>query len=154
MKNKKYLIDKEYLLSKFDGKGGWTYTRIPEIKQNPKNNFGWVMVNGFIDNHEVVRHKLMPMGDGSLFLSLNAKLRKILKKESGDSVRVRFYIEETLLVLTAEIISCFENEQSCVLDNYNKLESKKQQSWLDYIYKSYSEQIKADRIVEMILDLQ
>lgn len=28
------LVDKEYLLEKFPGKGGWTYALIPEILQD------------------------------------------------------------------------------------------------------------------------
>lgn len=27
----KPLVDKDYLLQKFEGKGGWTYAEIPEI---------------------------------------------------------------------------------------------------------------------------
>ena len=29
------LVDKEYLLEKFPGKGGWTYAMIPEVLQDP-----------------------------------------------------------------------------------------------------------------------
>ena len=34
----KPLVDKEYLLEKYPGKGGWTYARIPEIAQGEQCN--------------------------------------------------------------------------------------------------------------------
>lgn len=43
------LVDKEYLLEKFPGKGGWTYALIPKILQDKHSHFGWVIVNGSID---------------------------------------------------------------------------------------------------------
>ena len=49
MKREKPLVDKQYKLEKFQGKGGWTYARIPEIIQDKKAHFGWVKVRGSID---------------------------------------------------------------------------------------------------------
>ncbi len=40
----KPLVDKLYLLEKIAGKGGWTYTTIPEIPQDKHSSFGWVKV--------------------------------------------------------------------------------------------------------------
>jgi hypothetical protein len=40
--NAEPLVNKEYLLEKSPGKGGWTYTVIPEILPDPKSPFGWV----------------------------------------------------------------------------------------------------------------
>jgi hypothetical protein len=36
----KPLIDKKYLLEKFQGKGGWTYASIPDISQDKHSPFG------------------------------------------------------------------------------------------------------------------
>lgn len=47
------LVDKEYLLEKFPGKGGWIYALIPEILQDKYSHFGWVIVNGSIDGYEI-----------------------------------------------------------------------------------------------------
>lgn len=75
-------IDKDYLIEKFPGKGGWTYAGIPELSQNSKNPFGWVKVFGFIDTIELSHYKLMPMGEGRLFMPVKAAYRKKLKKRS------------------------------------------------------------------------
>ena len=61
MKKEIALVDGEYLLMKFPGKGGWTYAEIPEVFQNRDNPFGWVKVKGSIDNYELRQHKLMPI---------------------------------------------------------------------------------------------
>ena len=40
--NEKLLANKEYLLEKSPGKGGWTYTVIPEILPDKNAPFSWV----------------------------------------------------------------------------------------------------------------
>jgi hypothetical protein len=74
------LVNGDYLLQKFPGKGGWTYAAIPEILQNKKNPFGWVKVKGSVDGYELKQYKLMPMGEGRLFLPVKAAIRKKIKK--------------------------------------------------------------------------
>ncbi|MDN3710415.1 hypothetical protein QW060_26720 [Myroides ceti] len=44
--HQKPLTDKQYLLEKFAGKGGWTFVRIPEIAPDRNRAFGWVRVSG------------------------------------------------------------------------------------------------------------
>ncbi len=73
MEKEEPLIDANYLLEKIPGKGGWTYAAIPEIIQDKNTPFGWVTVRGFIDNYELKHYKLMPMGNGHLFLPLTQK---------------------------------------------------------------------------------
>lgn len=88
MKAPKPLVNRTYLLEKFPGKGGWTYALIPEIKPDPHAWFGWISVKGTIDDIDLPRCKLMPKGDGQLFLPVNAAMRKKLKKQAGDSVQI------------------------------------------------------------------
>ena len=38
------LVDKDYLLERTPGNGGWTYAPIPEVPQDKKAPFGWVKV--------------------------------------------------------------------------------------------------------------
>ena len=103
-------IEKEYLLEKFTGKGAWTYALIPEIAQNKNNPFGWVSVSGYIDNYELNNYKLMPFGQGILFLPLSAKVRKLIKKEAGDRVLIKLNVLTIPDKLSAEVIECLNNE--------------------------------------------
>ncbi len=93
--NAKPLVDKDYRLDKFPGKGGWTYTLIPEIAPDPYAPFGWVKVKGTIDGVPIGNYHLMPFYKGSqqLFLSVKADIRKKIKKEAGDTVRVVLYLD-------------------------------------------------------------
>jgi len=64
------LVDKDYLLQKMPGKGGWTYVMLPEISSDKHTHFGLVKVKGTIDNYEIDNYNLMPMGNGNLILSV------------------------------------------------------------------------------------
>ena len=75
--NAKLLTDQKYLLEKFPGKGGWTYAKIPEIKPEKNNPFGWLCVNGFIDDYEIKNYHLMPMGNGGLFLTRISRIARM-----------------------------------------------------------------------------
>ncbi|MEO1053604.1 MAG: DUF1905 domain-containing protein [Bacteroidota bacterium] len=81
-------VNKKYLLKKLPGKSGWTYAEIPKIPQDRKAHFGWVRVNGSIDDYPLNKFKLMPMGNGTLFQPVKAAIRKKIGKEAGDHVQI------------------------------------------------------------------
>jgi len=87
----KPLIDATYLLEKFDTEDGWTFACIPETPKNKSGRFGWVKVSGWINDYELISHTLMPMGNGTLFISIKTEIRKKIRKELGDSVRIVLY---------------------------------------------------------------
>lgn len=91
---RQYLVNKEAFLEKFPGKGGWTYVRFAEIPKNPDTYFGMYRIKGSIDDYEIKRAHLMPMGNGQLFLPVNAAIRKKIRKEAGDRVHVVLYQDE------------------------------------------------------------
>ena len=105
-----WLVNGYYTLEKFPGKGGWTYASIPEIAQNKNNPFGWLQISGFIDFYELKKYKLMPMGNGTLFLPVKAEIRKKIKKEAGDSVIVKIYIDEGAPIIPDELLACLKDE--------------------------------------------
>jgi len=148
-----WLIDGDYLLEKFPGKGGWTYASIPEIKPDPRAPFGWVQVNGFIDTYLLEQVKLMPMGNGSLFLPLKASIRKILKKQAGDFVRVKIKIDNSPLQIPEEIKACLEFESKELLESFTNLRTSTQKAYLDWIYQARTEDTKSKRILKMMNEL-
>ncbi len=148
--DKKHLVNSEYLLQKFPGKGGWTYAEIPEIPQNKNNPFGWVKVKGSIDTYPLSQYKLMPMGNGKLFLPVKAAIRKAIKKEAGDYVHLILNIDSSALVIPQEILACFDNEPKEVLNNFLAFSEGQQKAYLDWIYDAKTDDTKAKRILEMI----
>ena len=147
------LVDSTYLLQKFPGKGGWTYAEIPEILQNKENPFGWVKVRGSIDDFELKHVKLMPMGNGKLFLPVKAAIRKKIKKQEGDTVHVILFEDELPLEIPSELMECFEHEPKEALQNFQALTEGQQKTYLDWIYEAKTDETKVSRIAQMMDEL-
>ncbi len=145
-----YLVDEEFLVEKFPGKGGWTYISIPQISASKNSPFGWVRISGFVDDYELNQFKLMPMGGGKLFLPLKSSIRKQIKKEQGDMVRVRVYIDETPTELTDELLECFATEDPALLVKFKSMPQFEQKAIIQNIYDSKTEDDKAERIAKLL----
>jgi hypothetical protein len=115
----KALVNKMYLLEKFEGKGGWTFARIPEVKKDKSRPFGWVRVCGSIDNVMIKGYHLMPMGEGKLFLPVNAEIRKKTGKSAGDRVHIILYPDDKPTEIPPELIDCLQDEPEA----FNKFEN-------------------------------
>ena len=148
------LVNSDYLLEKYHGKGGWTYASIPEIQQNKNNPFGWVKVKGSIDDYEQKNYKLMPMGEGKLFLPVKAEIRKKIKKEAGDYVRVILYNDDSPLEIPAELIRCFDNEPPHLFNTFNAFTEGEQKAYIDWIYAAKTDNTRVNRIVKMMRNLE
>lgn len=106
----KPLVNKTYLLEKFPGKGGWTFVRIPEITKDKRAHFGMVKVRGTIDDYEIRKYHVMPMGNGGMFLPVNAAIRKNIKKQEGDQVRIILFLDNEPLEVPEEMLLCLQEE--------------------------------------------
>ena len=152
MCTKNLLIDQNYLLEKFPGKGGWTFARIPEVPLQKNSPFGWAKVKGSIDDYELKSYKLMPMGDGTLFLPVKAAIRKKIKKEAGDTVHVILYEDELPAKVPQEIIDCLESEPEAK-EQFWKLTDDQRRFRLNIIYSAKTDETKAKHLVKMIEEL-
>ncbi|MFK8105177.1 MAG: YdeI/OmpD-associated family protein [Saprospiraceae bacterium] len=154
MSSEKPLVDRRFLLEKFPGKGGWTFARLPEISSNQNRPFGWVTVKGKIDDYELNKHKLMPMGDGSLFFSVKAAIRKKIGKQVGDYVHLCLFADEGPTEIPSEIQACFEQEAPNIQQNFLAFSPTERQTYLNWIYEAKTEEDKAQRILKMMTRLQ
>ena len=143
------IVDHEYLLKKFPGKGGWTYAEIPEISQNPSNPFGWVKVKGSIDGYKISQFKLMPMGNGRLFLPVKTAIRKAIKKEAGDIVKIILYPDDSPVNIPEFIMKCFDMESDHLLENFKKLPDGEQKQYIDWINSAKKQDTIDQRILRM-----
>jgi len=146
---KKALVDKKYLMQRMSGKGGWSYIEIKEISPDHKAHFGMVRVKGSIDSYELKQYNLMPMGNGNLFLPVKAEIRKKIKKEAGDLVHVKLYLDASPLVIPQELIDCL-NEYPEAMKFYERLTQSEKRLYLNWVYSAKQEDTKANRIVKMI----
>ena len=145
----KPLVNKKYLLEKFQGKGGWTFAKIPDIPQDKKAHFGWVKVRGTIDGYEIRKYHLMPMGNGKLFLPVKAEIRKKINKKEGDWVHVILYPDTEPLELPDEMRLCLEDEPKAYRF-FKSLSESEQKFYIQWIYSAKKEETKVDRLAKAI----
>ena len=145
----KPLIDKKYLLEKFPGKGGWTYAIIPEVLQDKHAYFGWVKVKGFIDDFELKNYRLMPMGNGMLFLPVRAEIRKKIGKKEGDWVHVKLFADNDALEIPKELMLCLEDEPQA-LKNFLTYTESEQKAYIDWILGAKKEETKIERMADTV----
>jgi Domain of unknown function (DUF1905)/Bacteriocin-protection, YdeI or OmpD-Associated len=145
----KPLVNKKYQLFKYPGKGGWIYAVIDEIAPNKKNRFGWVQVSGSVDGFALKRYKLMPMGNGKLFLPVRAEIRKAIGKKEGDTVQVILYADNSAMEIPEEFLLCLEDEPAAKKFFFALTESE-QAFYIKWIYAAKQEATKTRRIVDAI----
>ena len=145
VERKKPLVNKNYLLEKYPGKGGWTYAAIPEVLQDKSKPFGWVKVKGSIDTFEFKNYRLMPMGNGKLFLPVKAEIRKKIKKKEGDSVRIILFADEDSLEIPDELLVCL-NDDPLAHKTFTSLPEGEQKAYINWIYSAKKEETKIERI--------
>lgn len=149
MKEQLPLIDKEYLLEKFPGKGGWTFAKIPEIMQNKNTPFGWVRVRGTIDHFEIKNYNLQPMGDGSLFLPVKAEIRKKINKKEGDYVHIILFTDNLPTEIPEELKLCLMDEPM-VYETFLNYSNGEQKTIIEWIYSAKTDITKVERIAKTI----
>jgi hypothetical protein len=149
MTEEKPIIDQLYLLQKFPGKGGWTFALIPEIPMEKRFPFGWMKVRGSIDNYILEHYKLMPDGKGHLFLPVKSEIRKFIKKEAGDWVRIILFEDHSSKQIPEEILDCLK-VAPLALTRFHELPEWEQKYYMDSIIEAKKQDTKVERIVKMI----
>jgi hypothetical protein len=147
------LVNKQYKLHKFPGKGGWTYAEIPEIPQDRKAHFGWVRVKGSIDDYTFSDYRLMPMGNGKLFLPVKAAVRKKIGKQEGDFVKVILYKDESDLQIPSDLLQCLADEPKAQ-EKFFRLQENVQREFIQWIWSAKKEETIVERmaaVIEMLL---
>src|SRR5690606_6883948 len=145
----KPLVDKQYQLKKFSGKGGWTYAEIPEIPQDKTQPFGWRNVRGSVDGVDLGQFRLMPMGNEKLFLPLRADIRKKIKKKEGDFVHIVLYPDNGHVAVPEEVMVCLQDEPKA-LAFFNNLRESEKKAYLQWVKAAKNEHQKVERIATMI----
>jgi hypothetical protein len=146
------LVDKDYLLEKFPGKGGWTYALIPEIMPDKNAPFSWVKVKGSIDGVEISKYHLMPSGKGALFLSVRADIRKKINKQAGDYVHVILELDNEPLEVPEELLLCLQDDPE-TFRFFNSLNEIERHNYVKWIYSAKTDKTKVERIAKTLIRL-
>jgi hypothetical protein len=143
------LVNGIYLLEKFGGKGGWTYVALPEVAPDKHAPFGWIKVKGTIDDYELSNCRLMPLGNGVLFLPVKAAIRKQIGKRQGDRVSLVLVADDNPIAIPEELLQCLQ-DYPAEHDIFLSYSEGAQKAFIDWIYSAKTESTKADRIAKML----
>ena len=148
----KPLASGTFLMEKIPGKGGWTYVALPKVSPDKNAPFGWRKVKGTIDDYEIKRYHLMPMGNGKLFLPVKAEIRKKIRKQAGDRVRITLFPDDSLLEIPAELLLCLQDEPAA-LSYFNSLRERDQEDYIKWIYSVKTLVTRDERMAKAITKL-
>jgi len=132
-------------------KTGWTYIEIPgELSEllNPGVKKSY-RVKGKLDNYSIKAVALLPMGDGSFIMALNAEMRKGIKKQKGDQLSVKLELDTEELKPSSELLEILADEP-LALKKFNSLTKGHQNYFSKWIESAKTDATKAKRIVYTI----
>lgn len=142
-------------IEKFNKQGektGWTYVIIPEavalqLKPGNKKSF---RIKGTIDNYAIKGVAVMPMGDGSFILALNAAMRKDIKKLKGATVQLKITADTDEVPVPEELLLCLEDEPKAKAFFNNGLLKSHRNYYIRWSEGVKGEAAKAKRIAAII----
>lgn len=146
---KKPLVSKKYKMEKYPGKGGWTYIVIAEIPITARQRGGFVRVKGLVDDVEINGYNLFPMKDGRMFFPIKADIRKKIKKEAGDSIKVVLYRDVEPTHIPGELLECLRDEPKAH-KKFHALPDSHKRQYIEWIYESKKDTTRAERIASLI----
>jgi hypothetical protein len=139
---------------KFDKQGektGWTYINIPakiaqQLKPGNKKSF---RVKGKLDNFEITKVALVPMGEGDFIMAVNADMRKGTGKRKGATLDVQLLADDSPILPPAELLECMADEPEA-LKHFNSLPQGHRNYFTKWIDSAKTDITKAKRIALVI----
>ena len=134
----------------FDEQGektGWTYFVIPaDIVQRIKPGYKKIFrVKGKLDNFKIKSVAIMPMGDGSFIMPVNAAMRKGMGKRKGAMITASLEADNTPVKLNEDFVTCL-NDEPAALEYFNSLSGSHRNYFSKWIDSAKTEPTKTKRI--------
>ncbi len=128
-------------------KTGWTYIEVPEeiaaqLMPSTKTSF---RIKGRLDNFEIQKQAVLPMGGGKFILTLNAAIRKGIKKGKGATINVWLKVDHAPLLINTDFLDCLNDEPDAV-KTFASLTKSHQLYFSKWIESAKTEITKAKRI--------
>ena len=132
-------------------KSGWTYIEIPSdiaLKLYPSNKKSF-RVKGHLDQHPIKGIALLPMGQGSFIMPLNAVIRKAIHKNVGAMLSVVLQVDLKKPEINKELMECLDNEPE-LLSFFNELTKSHQNYFSKWIDNAKTAETKTKRITRIL----
>ena len=146
------IFNDEIQLQKGEGKGAWTFITMPVMSNLPKKKNSTVKVRGFIDDYALEGIHIWAMKKGT-FLAVKADIRKAIKKEAGDTVKLQLFLDEAGQVIPEDFLECLSDEPK-LLAHFQKQSRAKQRETIDWIFAAKTEDEKVNRMAKAIEKLE
>ena len=145
------------LLQRFAQKGektGWTYIDIPvdvseALKPGQKTSF---RVKGKLDAFAIRQVALIPMGDGTFIMAVNADMRRGIRKEEGATIHVELAFDNDSMALSADLMACLADDLTA-LNFFNTLSKGHQTYFSNWIEDAKTVETKTRRITQAVMGL-
>lgn len=145
-------FDDYCLLEKQEAKGGWTFITMPVMPHLPKKKNSTVRVRGFIDDYELKDIHIWAMKKGT-FLAVKAEIRKAIKKEHGDSIKLVLFLDEPQMVIPEDFLECLREEPK-LLKLFEDYTDQQKKEITDWIFAAKTEDEKITRIAKTLEKLE
>lgn len=148
------MIRFETILQQFGEKGdktGWTYIQVPQdiAEQLQPGSRKTFRVKGKIDAFAIKGVALMPMGDGSFMLPVNAAMRKGIHKKKGAMVDVSISVDKTPPAIPPALKECLEDEPKA-MEFFQQLTLSNRNYFIKWVEGVKNEMAQAKRIAQII----
>ncbi len=142
------------LLKKFAEQGektGWTFIEVSadlamQLKPNNRKSF---RVKITLDGKLFEGVAMIPMGEGTFILAINAGMRKAIGKQKGDEIAVTAEIDEKGYQLCADFVACLQDEPRA-WSYFNTLPKGHQVYFSKWIESAKTIETKSKRIANSV----
>ena len=146
------------ILKKFAKNGdktGWTYLEIPaaiaaKLKPGMKQTY---RVKGLIDKHAIAQTAILPAGDGTFILPVNAGMRKAIGKKQGASVQVSLEEDTQVYAMNADFADCLA-DLPAAQEFFGSLAPSHRRYFSKWIDDAKTEETRARRIAASLNALE
>jgi len=132
-------------------KTGWSYIRVPaalaqQLKPDNKKSF---RVKGRLDDHAISGVALIPMGEGDFIMALKAEIRRIIRKQKGDSLMVELEIDTKKILPPKDLLDCLADEPRAI-EYFKSLPMSHQNYFGNWIKSAKTDTTRANRIARVV----
>jgi len=133
-------------------KTGWSYIRLPaalaeKLMPGVRKSF---RVKGRLDEHAIEKVALLPMGEGDFIMPLKANVRRTLRKQKGDSLRVELEVDKAVIKPPKDLMECLADEPEALA--YFKTLPKSHQNYFgNWVREAKTEGTRTKRLASVIM---
>jgi len=97
---------------KMGEKTGWSYIEISRRhaeKLNPGKRVSY-RVKGLLDQHQIEKTAILPMGKGNFIMPINGKMRKAIGKQAGDKLKISLELDHRPQTISTDFLRCLKDD--------------------------------------------